>query len=214
MSQIEELVADKKRQQGSLEEWWYAEKGRLKPEILDRRRKVAICWNQLGMNCCETAKNLGVSATTISKDRSWLLACWQKGTQADIVEVVSRELAKLETQEAELWGAWERSKEDVVTTSTENHRNAEGAQVGGTTIRTTRVGRLPESKFMDLILKCQERRSKLLGLDKAVTFEGASFSFAMFVEEAYESAVQQQKRMIKDVTPPKELPDEAIKEDS
>jgi len=207
--QLDELIASNKSKHGKLEAWWHPEKGKVKPEILDRRRKVAICWNQLGMSVSETAKNLGFGASTIAMDRKWLLGCWQKGTQADVVEIVSRELAKLETQEAELWSAWERSKEDVVTTNTETHRNAEGAQVGGTTIRTTRVGRLPESKFMDLIIKCQERRSKLLGLDKAVTFEGASFSFAMFVEEAYESAVDQQsKRLIKDVTPPKQLPGE------
>ena len=204
---IDRMVSAEQAQKSKLAEWWHPEKGRVNPEVLDRRRKVAICWNQLGMSCAQTAKNLGCSAGTVSKDRRWLLECWQRAVQADIVEIVSRELHKLETQEAELWSAWEMSKRDTESSVTDSYTNEQGAKSGGDHIKRTVTGRLPESKYMDLILRCQERRAKLLGLDKAVTFEGAAFSFSMFVSEAYESAVELERKRIKDVTPPTELPE-------
>jgi len=205
---IDMMVSAEQEKKSNLAEWWHPETGRVKPEILDRRRKVAICWNRLGMSCAQTATNLGCSANTVSKDRHWLLQCWQKAVEADIVEIVSRELHKLEEQEAELWTAWEASKRDIESTVTEHHTDADGQRVGGDHIKRTVTGRLPDPKFMDLILKCQERRAKLLGLDKAVTFEGAVFSFSTFVSGAYEAAVAlDDRRRMKDVTPPTELPE-------
>lgn len=201
---IDELVVAQREEKSNLSRWYYAEKGKVKPEILERRRQVAILWNQMGYTVQRSAEELGFSNSTVLNDRRWLLDCWQKTVQADVVEIVAREMNKLEAQEAELWAAWEKSKEDVIQTTTEQHFDAKGQKVGGETKKIVTYGRLPEVKFMDGILKCQERRSKLLGLDKAVTFQGAAFSFAMFVEEAYESATQQ---LTKDVTPPKELPE-------
>ena len=46
-------------------------------------------------------------------------------------------------------------------------------QVGVTRVSQKRIGRLPNVGYLSLILKIQERRAKLLGLDKAVTFEQA-----------------------------------------
>lgn len=174
----------KDKKKSALASWVYPEAKKIDPDILERRRRVAICWNQLGLSVQKTAEHLGFSAPTISKDRQWLLKMWTTIVSADIVEIVSREISKLEVQESELWAAWETSKEDEVKTTTERKTNASGDLLA-TFNKTERTNRIPEVKFMDGILRCQERRSKLLGLDKAVTFEGATFSFSTFVEKAY-----------------------------
>jgi len=178
------IISNKKKKKSNLSSWVYPEAKSIDPDILERRRRVAICWNQLGLTVQKTAEHLGFSAATISKDRQWLLKMWSTLVNADIVEIVSREVHKLETQEAELWAAWESSKEDEVQTTTERKANAQGNLLG-TVTKTMRTNRVPEVKFMEGILRCQERRSRLLGLDKAVTFDGATFNFANFVEQAY-----------------------------
>ena len=183
---MEKLVkaGKQKKKKSELASWVYPEAKTVDPDVLERRRRVAICWNQLGLSVQKTAEHLGFSPPTISKDRQWLLKMWSTIVSADIVEIVSREISKLEVQEAELWAAWETSKEDEVKTTTERKTNASGDLLA-TFNKTERTNRIPEVKFMDGILRCQERRSRLLGLDKAVTFDGATFSFSTFVEKAY-----------------------------
>ena len=210
------VAADKKKKKSALSSWIYPEAKSIDPEILERRRRVAICWNQLGLSVQKTAEHLGFSPATISKDRQWLLKMWSTLVNADIVEIVAREVSKLEVQEAELWSAWESSKEDEVQTTTERKANQNGALLG-TITKTMRTNRVPEVKFMEGILKCQERRSRLLGLDKAVTFEGATFSFANFVEKAYlvntEHNSKQPEELLPpiDVTPSLKGPDDEFK---
>lgn len=174
---------------------WYAprESVNVKTEILKRRRKVAEMWNMQNLSVAETAKRLDVSPATVSNDRRALLDMWQTVVEADVIEIVARELQKLEVQEAELWSAWKQSREDIRDDTTERNIKQDGTQAGATLVRERRTSRTAEAKFMDLILRCQERRAKLLGLDKAVTFEAASFSFAMFVEQSYEAAAKLRK---------------------
>lgn len=200
-------VAKKVESRSSLGKWYHPDEGVVSAEILERRRRVAVAWNQLGMTVKETALDIGVSVSTISGDRRWLLDCWQKSVQADVVEVVARELAKLEDQEAELWDAWQNSKANY-TKVFDKQAVTKAGDVED--LHETEEGsKEPNYKFMELILKCQERRARLLGLDKAVTYESAAFSFALFVEEAYEKRQDQLGRLddSRKLTPTIELTD-------
>lgn len=202
------------QQQMQEEDLWYAprEMIKAKPAILKRRRKVAEHWNMKGLTVAQSADILGVSPSTISQDRRALLDMWQTVVEADVIEIVARELHKLEMQEAELWDAWQMSKMATEDDSREWNEKANGTQAGVTTIRERRISRVPEAKYMDLILKCQERRAKLLGLDKAVTFEAASFSFAMFVEESYDAASTIRRHKDVPLGPVMDVPAEPPKE--
>jgi len=187
----ERKILDTKKEKSELGEWYYPEAKEVDPDILERRRRVAVCWNRLGLSVQKTAEQLGVSAGTIAKDRKWLLGMWTSIVEADVLELVSRELSKLDSQETELWAAWELSKEDSRETEEERIWNKAAERYEMAVVKIIRAGRIPEVKYMDAILRCQERRSRLLGLDKAVTFDGATFSFATFVESAYNVSREQ-----------------------
>lgn len=198
---------DKREGNSELTEWWAPEGRTIDPEILERRRKVAIHWNRYGYSCMKSAKDLGVSATTIAKDRKWLLMVWRMSVEADIVETVSRECAKLDQIESELWEAWEASKIDEVMATEETYTKKDGADSQAACHRTRTTNRVPDVKIMDAILRCMERRARLLGLDKAVGFEAAAFSFALFVSNAHKmhTEAQAKKPGQLDVTPPPSL---------
>lgn len=174
--------------------------------VLDRRREVARLWNQHGMGVVKTAKKLGVSYPTIVADRRWLLDRWQEVVEADISEMVGRECKKIDEIESEAWRAWRKSWKDKEKRRTkreallgeplEPKEEDEPDQPPGVLISTTDEveGRLPESKFLLIILDCQERRAKLLGLYKAVSLADMTFDFAEMVKGGYQAAVEQRAR--------------------
>ena len=170
---------------------WYLD-AKVKPERLERLRKVAEAWNKLGLGVRETARLLKVNASTVSRDRRLLLEMWQQTVTADISDIAARELAKLDEQEAELWRAWERSKRDKTKTSVSEKRGV--AQQGGEehelgllerkSVNVTE-GRLPEARYMDLIIDIGRRRDHLLGLDKGIKVD-LGFDFRELVRAAAE----------------------------
>ena len=174
--------------------------------VLDRRREVARLWNQHGMGVVATGRQLGVSHVTIVNDRRWLLDRWQEVVESDISEMVGREVKRLDEVEAEAWKAWRKSWKDKEKRRTKrealDHQPLEPTDDDhaeaptGTLISTTEEveGRLPESKFLQIILDCQERRAKLLGLYKVVSLEDMAFNFADMVKDGYEKAVAQRAR--------------------
>ena len=191
-----------------LREWWAPDGVVIDPERLDRMRKVAIHWNQLGHGVARTAKELGVSATTIYKDRKALLKAWQMAVQADVVELVARDVHKLEQQEVQLWDAWEKSKEPEVIKTVKRYVDKDGKKGKSRSISTTTINRVPDVKIMDALTRIQERRARLLGFDQAVNAESAAFSLATFINSAWEArqARNAKKPEPLDVTPPEALP--------
>jgi transposase len=178
-------------------QWWDDGTGNEpSPEIIQRRQNVAVCWNRKGMTIAETAQHLGVGVATVSRDRAWLLKVWRNVVRGEITSMVGRELKKYEDQEAELWEAWENSKDPQLTRKIErmlgeprgDDEDAEPGIILKETVQTKQ--RDPDPRYMDQILKIQERRARLLGLDKAAESANANFNFAEFVSNAYEMALQ------------------------
>jgi len=174
--------------------------------ILDRRRKVARLWNQEGAGVRESARQLGCSHQTVANDRRWLLDRWSEIVHADVSEVVGREIKVLTEVEAEAWRAWRKSWEDkekqrtkreatVIQTLGEDEDD-EPEHRPATLVSTTdeTEGRIPDSKYLQIILDCQERRAKLLGLYKAVSLDDMAFDFGAMVKSGYEHAVAQRER--------------------
>lgn len=195
---------------------WYGNAGKVDPKLLERRRKVAILWNRGGVSAAETARRLGVSPATITRDRQWLLQLWRKYVSAEVDQVVARELQRLEDIEAELWVAWERSKEPTIKTGTREkvrtppalrRRGQQAAndavaqvqraqQVERETMTATEE-RLPDPRYMALVLNCQERRARLLGLDKAVQLgDGDAFSLAELIKAAWVQAQDYRQNLL------------------
>jgi hypothetical protein len=170
---------------------WYGEP-RVTAKRLERLRKVADLWNKAGLGVRETARQLGVNPSTITKDRRLLIEMWRETITADVNEIAAREVVKLDAQEAELWLAWERSKRDKERTTQTEKRNAAAAgeqeiELGIHERTTTRVveGRLPEARYMDLIIEVGKRRERLLGLDKGIIVD-VGFDFRELVRAAAE----------------------------
>jgi hypothetical protein len=173
-------------------DWW--EDGgiaKLGPERLERIYKTAQLWNRGHLTVRQIAAELGVSPATVCRDRKRLIDLWRSTVLADVNDVVARELAKLDDVERELWLAWERSKRDVEIMKQKERRrrpiggDGEELVVGREVDRTTR-GRIPEARYMDLILDVGERRARLLGLDKGIKLDDMTFDIRDMIKRAAE----------------------------
>jgi hypothetical protein len=142
-------------------------------DVLERRTKVARLMVAMERPTVRRiAKQLNVSHTTIGKDVKAIRGEWKEQRLRDWEERLAEELAKLDQQEQELWTAWERSKRDA-TEEREQTKRVEldlpdgDVRVPGTEITHTHIerGRLPDPRYMEAILRCQDRRARLLGLD-------------------------------------------------
>lgn len=86
---------------------------------------------------------------------------WKKTNAKQVDTHMTTELAKIQHMESEAWTEYERSKRTIVEL-----RKSDG--------QTTTITREPASgnpKFLDVVIKCWERRAKLLSLDGAVKIE-------------------------------------------
>lgn len=109
----------------------------------------------------QIAERVGLSRQQIGYDLKVLRERWRESQLAAIDEVKARELEKLDRMESELWEQWERSKGDRTRRKV---GTKSGAQAGETREMVTEE-RLGDPRYMQAILQCIEKRTKLLGLD-------------------------------------------------
>lgn len=114
-----------------------------------------------------------LSKSQIAQDLVNIRKEWHKEMTKDISEFIEAELKGLQRQEDELWLAWERSKRNAVTKTTETlpekRETVAGIEIkrklkGKTVIKSE--GQNGQAAYMDLIFKCREQRRSLLGLDQ------------------------------------------------
>lgn len=111
------------------------------------------------------------SIAMLAADAKFLEERWRAEALGDITEVKSRELAKLDELEAEAWKAWHRGIGKKQQTFTK--RKSGGKRKGGqgeagaddteASVRTEDLNGDP--RYMNIILECQGRRAKMMGLD-------------------------------------------------
>lgn len=98
----------------------------------------------------------------LSEDVQLLEARWRESSMADIAVAKAAELAKLDEIEREAWGAWHRSYGKRQATSTERRT---GGKAPGDKARVTTEEVSGDPRFLAIVLDCQQRRAKMLGLD-------------------------------------------------
>jgi hypothetical protein len=133
--------------------------------ILSRRSKVASLLVRGEMNHYEITRKLGMEESqrsTISRDIQAIKAEWRLAAVRNFDDAVGRELAKLDSLEAEMWAAWERSKTPREVTRT---RHRTGGKTAGDEAERRKEHRDGNPQFAQMILSCIDRRCKLLGLD-------------------------------------------------
>ena len=144
--------------------------------VAERHERVARLYLQ-GQTQRQIAKVVGVSQTQVCFDLQAIREEWRKSALMNFTERQAQELAKLERLEAEAWDAWERSKAEQLQTYAETEQTlpADGEPAAAPVPRKPRTKRSKssirktqsagEDRFMEVILKCVERRCKMLGID-------------------------------------------------
>ena len=105
---------------------------------------------------------------SVFMDIQQVLAEWKKERFKDIDNYMQLELKKLDKIEVELWQAWENSKGSKRKTKIKNGTINNGIATGGELAERTLETTDGDPRYLDLLLKVQERRAKLLGYNAPV----------------------------------------------
>ena len=120
-----------------------------------------------GVGHAEIAEKLGVSRQQITYDMRVIRERWKARTTMDLTEAKALEVAKIDRLEQVYWEAWELQCEDEVYADKE---------AGEGFFRVKHSG---DPAILAGILKCIDRRCKLLGLDAPTQIEGRFFGFTI-----------------------------------
>lgn len=108
---------------------------------------------------------------TVFLDVQQVLIEWKRERFKDIDNYMQLELKKLDKIEVELWQAWENSKGSKRKTKIRggaiNNNIASGGELAERTLETLNG----DPRYLDLLLKVQERRAKLLGYNAPVKID-------------------------------------------
>lgn len=128
-------------------------------KVESRRTDVARLYLR-GKSQQQIADELEVTRKTVWSDIQAIRAEWKKERLDDAEELINIELAKIDQMEAEAWAAWERSKQPTVQRVVLD-ADKEGAGYK----KRVKTGQTGEPQYLAIVLKCCERRCKILGLD-------------------------------------------------
>lgn len=117
------------------------------------------------LNEANNEKGLEYTVTfkTVFNDINAVLAEWKKQQFSDISNYMQLELKKLDKIEVELWTAWENSKGSKRKTKIKGGGINDGIATGGELAERSLETTNGDPRYLDLLLKVQERRAKLLG---------------------------------------------------
>lgn len=148
--------------------------------LLNRRKQVTEMYLR-GWSQWDIANEVGVNQSVVHEDIRYMHREWLSSIVEQIDEVKTRDLAKLDMVENEMWKAYLKSctVEEIVTLSAKTERVAvfdgEGKDkkyIGHEMVETetTRDVRtkvlIGDTRYMDEILKCIDMRGKILGYTK------------------------------------------------
>jgi hypothetical protein len=135
-----------------------------------------------GWTMADIGAQIGISKSQVIRDLKTLHKLWMDSGLMDLNAQKLVQLAKLDKLEYELWEAWDRSTRERETTTAEHieesgklglRDTAKGLAYGERDKTSIKKEQLcGDPRIADVILKCIERRCKLLGLD--VTGEEAA----------------------------------------
>jgi len=118
-----------------------------------------------GETMAEIAADLGLSTRQVSYDLKKVRERWQAAAFADIAEITAKELAKIDRIERKAWEAWEKSCGERKSTTTEQVAKPlkDGVAIQEK-ITESKQDLIGDPRFLEVVLRCIERRCKLLGL--------------------------------------------------
>ena len=128
-----------------------------KLEIVQRRQKVAELYLQ-GWQQDAIAKELGLRQPMISEDLAKIRQAWRESAIRDFDAARDLELERLNRIEREAWAGWQRSQQPTQSATVDGEAGSQKAK------RTVRH-QYGDPRFLDIVLRCNEARRKLLGID-------------------------------------------------
>lgn len=134
-------------------------------EIQERRRKVADLYIK-GWRQSAIAEVVGVHVSNVCRDLAAIREEWREARLDSTEAWIDAQLAKIDKMELEAWEQWEKSKGDRKKTT---KKESEGADGSGPRLEKTLSieDGLGDPRYLAMVDKAIERRSKLLGLEKA-----------------------------------------------
>lgn len=128
-----------------------------KVAIVQRRQKVTDLYLK-GYGQLAIARELNVRQSTISEDIKQATIAWRESTIRDFDAARDLELERIARVEREAWAGYERSQQPGQVATVDGPAGSQKAK------RTVRH-QYGDPRFLDIILKCNEARRQLLGLD-------------------------------------------------
>lgn len=125
----------------------------------------------------EVMKRLGLKTYglfTVKSDVDTLLMEWQENRLEDTGKKITSELARIDLVIREAWEMWEKSKVDYEKKKGKQKGrpifDEQDVQIGVKTtfqeMQNEEYRAKGDARYLDIIIRCIERRCKLLGLDK------------------------------------------------
>jgi hypothetical protein len=112
-----------------------------------------------------------LSERSIRNDMAKIRDKWHESQLVSMTSFVNREILLLDYMQGEALESWEKSKQEGTRTEAEQANFTDQGKRPGTRSKVTRIGRDGTPEFLIVALKCQERRAKLLGLDKPTKYQ-------------------------------------------
>jgi len=136
-------------------------RGRSPDQIRKDRAGIARLYLE-GWTQAEIGGKLGLSRQQVGYDLEAIRREWLESSLLDFNAKKAEELARIDKLEREYWSAWEASKKERQTTTTEQTTDAEGERLRAGIRTTEQTG---DPRYLAGVERCIERRCKLLGLD-------------------------------------------------
>lgn len=140
-----------------------AKVGRLTVSRLERVENVAKLWLS-GHSLRDIGEIVSKSYAQVRRDLEHARSIWSKSLKENLDFLLNRELARLDTLEAEAWRAWRDSRRDQTSTSYMKTKSPDGntVQKGKKVSKTA-----GEAPFMGIILECIKTRLKYIEFARA-----------------------------------------------
>lgn len=120
-----------------------------------------------GETHAQVAQVLGVSRQQIGWDLAALRKRWVTQSLTAFDERVAIEIAKLDELERTYWEAWERSRQSFSRTTTRSRQGTGRGPSQGEAM-VVRHDRDGDPRFLEGVLKCIDRRIRLVGADAPI----------------------------------------------
>jgi hypothetical protein len=136
-------------------------KGRSPDQIRNDRAEIAHLYLQ-GWTQAQIGAKLGLSRQQIGYDLDAVRHEWLQSSLVDFNQKKAEELARIDAVEREYWIAWQESKRERQTSSTEQIKDPRGDKIKAGIRKVEQTG---DPRYLEGVRWCIAKRCEVLGLN-------------------------------------------------